>query len=204
MRAEQPVHLVDAQGSHQVVPLSDLLSTHVAPGVEAEVWGHEGGRLRRLARRPLDRKGFAFKVDVGSVQAFCATCYSVLGFAGDLQFGYFPHHRAGLLATASLDRGVYALGRTFQRHTFGLEAQLFPLSLWRLHLGGFGHGGWQIGKKENDKYQTGPAFGGGVILEFALTTRMTLMARADWTRANNAPEGGWVSSQIFTAGLAVY
>lgn len=204
MYSEQPVHLKDAQGNEQIVPLSQLVPAHASQAVSAQVMDDEGWGLRMVERRPLDRKGFAFKVDMGSVQAFCKTCYSAAGFAADLQFGYFPHHRFGLLTTVSLSGGTNALGKSFQRHTIGLEAQWFPLNLWRFHLGGFGHGGWQIGREEDTLARTGPAFGGGAILEIALTTRLALMARADWTAADNAPEGGWASTQLFTGGLAIY
>lgn len=204
MYSEQPVHLKDANGNEQVLPLSQLVPAHANQTVSAQVMDDEGWGLRMVERRPLDRKGVAFKLDMGSVQAFCKTCYSAAGFAADLQLGYFPHHRAGLLATVSLSGGSNALGKSFQRHTLGLEAQWFPLNLWRFHLGGFGHGGWQIGREEDSQSRDGAAFGGGAILEIALTTRLALMARADWTTANNAPEGGWASTQIFSGGLAIY
>lgn len=202
--SEQPVHLKDAYGNEFVVPLSQLVPAHANQAVKAEIMDDEGWGLRMVGRRPLDRKGAAFKLDMGSVQAFCKTCYSAAGFAANLQFGYFPHHRAGLLATVSLSGGTNALGKSFQRHTIGLEGQWFPLGLWRFHLGAFGHGGWQIGREEDSLSRTGPAFGGGAILEIALTTRLALTARADWTTADNAPEGGWASTRLFTGGLAIY
>lgn len=204
MYAEQPVHLKDAFGNEFTVPLSQLVPAHAQQAVSAEVMDDEGWGLNMVERRPLDRKGVAFKLDMGSVQAFCRTCYSAAGFAANLQLGYFPHHRAGLLATASLGGGTNAVGKSFQRHTLGLEAQWFPLSLWRFHLGAFGHGGWQIGREGDSTSRTGAAFGGGAILEIALTTRLALTARADWTTADNAPEGGWASTQLFTGGLAIY
>jgi hypothetical protein len=204
MYSEQPVHLKDAYGNQMVVPLSQLVPAHATQAVEAEVMDDEGWGMRMVERRALDRKGLAFKLDLGSVQAFCRTCYSAAGFAGNLQFGYFPHHRVGALLTASLGGGTNALGKSFERHSIGVEAQWFPLSLWRLHLGGFGHAGWQIGREEDSLSRTGAALGGGAILEIALTTRMALTARADWTAADNAPEGGWASTQLFTGGLAIY
>jgi hypothetical protein len=202
--AEQTVHLKDAYGNEQAVPLSQLVPAHATQAVSAEIMDDEGWGMRMVERRPLDRKGFAFKMDMGSLQAFCETCYSSAGFAADLQFGYFFHHKAGVLATASLGGGTNALGKSFTRHTLGLEAQWFPLSLWRFHLGAFGHGGWQIGREEDSLSRTGAAFGGGAILEIALTTRLALMARGDWTTADNAPEGGWASTRLFTGGLAIY
>jgi len=204
MFAGQPVHLKDAYGVERVVALGDLVPADAAQSVGGEVMDDEGWGLRFLDRRPLDRKGFAFKVDMGSLQSLCA-CYSAAGFGSNIQFGYFPHHRAGLLLNLSLGGGSDALGRTFQRHSISAEAQWFPLNLWRFHLGGFGHGGIQIARESDSLTRTGPAFGGGLILEIALTTRLTLMARGDWTTARTAPGGaGWADSAQITGGLAIY
>jgi hypothetical protein len=46
---------------------------------------------------------------------------------------------------------------------------------------------------------------GGAILEFALTTRLALTGRADYTIARTSPENqGWAGTSMFTAGLAIY
>ena len=204
MFAGQPVHLTDTSGAERVVPLGDLVPADAAQSVSAEVMDDEGWGLRFLNRRPLDRKGFAFKVDVGSLQSLCA-CYSAAGFGSNIQFGYFPHHRLGLLANLSLGGGTDPLGHTFQRHSISGEMQWFPLDLWRFHLGAFGHGGVQYAKDLSPGWRTGPAFGGGAILELSLTTRLTLMARGDWTTARTAPDGtSWSDSAQITGGLAIY
>jgi hypothetical protein len=204
MFAGQPVHLTDTSGAERVVPLGDLVPADAAQSVSAEVMDDEGWGLRFLNRRPLDRKGFAFKVDVGSLQSLCA-CYSAAGFGSNIQFGYFPHHRLGLLANLSLGGGTDPLGHTFQRHSISGEMQWFPLDLWRFHLGAFGHGGVQYAKDLSPGWRTGPAFGGGAILEFSLTTRLSLMARGDWTTARTAPDGtSWADTALITGGLAIY
>ena len=204
MFAGQPVHLTDASGAERVVALGDLVPADAAQSVSSEVMDDEGWGLRRLDRRPLDRKGFAFKVDVGSLQSLCA-CYSAAGFGSNIQFGYFPHHRVGVLANLSLGGGTDPLGHTFQRHSIAGEVQWFPLDLWRFHLGAFGHGGVQYAKDLATGWRSGPAFGGGAILELSLTTRLTLMARGDWTTARTAPDGtSWADTALITGGLAIY
>jgi len=204
MAPGQPVHLKDADGIEREVALGDLVPADAGQSVAAEVMDDEGWGFRRLGRRPLDRKGFAFKVDMGSLQSLCA-CYSAVGFASNIQFGYFPHQRVGLLANLTLGGGSDSLGNTFQRHSIAGEAQWFPLNLWRLHLGMFGHAGVQIAKESDSLTRTGPAFGGGLILEIALTTRLALMARGDWTTARTAPDGtSWADTTLFTGGLAIY
>ena len=45
---------------------------------------------------------------------------------------------------------------------------------------------------------------GGLILEISLTTRLTLMARGDWTTARTAPDGtSWADTALITGGLAI-
>ena len=204
MFAGQPVHLTDASGAKRDVALADLVPADAAQSVSAEVMDDEGWGMDFLDRRPLDRKGFAFKVDVGSLQSLCA-CYSAAGFGSNIQFGYFPHHRVGLLANLSLGVGSDRLDHTFQRHSIVGEVQWFPLDLWHFHLGAFGHAGVQYAKDLAPGWRTGPALGGGLILEISLTTRLALMARGDWTTARTAPDGtSWADSAQVTGGLAIY
>ncbi|HEX7599337.1 MAG TPA: hypothetical protein VF518_14065, partial [Polyangia bacterium] len=204
MFAGQPVHLKDSSGGERVVALGDLVPADATQSVKAEVMDDEGWGLRFIGRRPLDRKGFAFKLDMGSIRSLCA-CYSAAGFASNIQFGYFPHQRLGLLLNLTLGGGSDGLGNTFSRHSISGEAQWFPLNLWRVHLGAFGHGGVQIASESNSDSRTGPAFGGGLLLEIALTTRLALMARGDWTTARTAPDGtSWADTTLITGGLAIY
>ena len=202
MFSGQPVHLKDASGGERVVALADLVPADAAQSVNAQVMDDEGWGVQRLDRRPLDRKGFAFKVDMGSLRSLCA-CYTAAGFASNIQFGYFPHHSVGVLANLSLGIGSDSLGNTFQRHSISAEVQWFPLTLWRFHLGAFGHAGQQFAKDTNSR--EGAALGGGLILELSLTTRLALMARGDWTTAHTAPDGtSWANTSMITGGLAVY
>jgi hypothetical protein len=203
LHPQQPLHLKDSEGGERTVPLADLTVADAAANHEATVMDDEAYGFRFGNRRPLDREGFAFKVDMGSLSSLC-TCYSAAGFASNIQFGYFPYHRAGLLATLALGGGTSPLDHTFQRHSANLEAQFFPLSWWRLHLGVFAHGGMQIARDELGT-RTGPAWGGGGILEIALTARLALTGRVDYTLARTAPKlGDWASTSTLTAGLAIY
>jgi hypothetical protein len=204
MFAGQPVHLTDADGEERTVALGDLVPADAAQSVSAEVMDDEGWGLRVLDRRPLDRKGFAFKVDVGSLQSL-GTGYSATGVGSNIQFGYFPLHSLGVLANLSLGGGSDPLGHTFQRHSVSGEVQWFPLDLWHFHLGAFGHAGMQYAKDAAANWRAGPALGGGLILEISLTTRLALMIRGDWTTARTAPDGkSWADSALITGGLAIY
>ncbi|HEX7505410.1 MAG TPA: hypothetical protein VF550_01480 [Polyangia bacterium] len=203
LHPEQPVHLKSPAGTQRAIPLAALTPADVAATEEALVMDNEAYGFRYDHRRALDRKGFAFKVDFGSLDSVCG-CYSAVGLASNIQLGYFPHHRFGILGTLTLGGGTNALDQTFQRHSANIEAQFFPLQWWRIHLGGFGHGGMQVARDEFGT-RTGPAWGGGAILEFALTTRLALTGRMDYTIARTAPDSqSWASSTTLTAGLAIY
>jgi hypothetical protein len=203
LHPEQPVHLKSSAGTERTIPLAALTPADVDATEEAVVMDDEAFGFRFDHRRALDRKGFAFKVDFGSLDSLCG-CYSAAGLASNIQLGYFPHHRFGLLGTLTLGGGTNALDQTFQRHSANIEAQVFPLQAWRIHLGGFGHGGMQVARDEFGT-RTGPAWGGGAILEFALTTRLALTGRMDYTIARTAPDSqSWASSTTLTAGLAIY
>ena len=84
-----------------------------------------------------------------------------------------------------------------------MEAQVFPVGVWRLHLGGFGHAGVQYADDVNGT-RNGAALGGGLLLEIGLTARLALTLRADYTSAKIAPNGGWQAGELFTAGVAIY
>jgi hypothetical protein len=185
------------------VPLAQITPADVASTSQAMVMDDEGWGFMRLGRRPLDHQGFAFKMDLGALRSSCA-CLSATGFATNIQFGYFPHRTFGLLGAWSFSGGSDVDGKSYYRNNLGLEAQLFPVSVWRLHLGGFGHGGVQYANDANGGTRQGAAFGGGLILELALTTRLALTARADYTAAHVGPGGGWAGTEMFTAGVAIY
>lgn len=203
LHPQQPVRLKYRDGGEQVVPLANLGAVDAAVAEKALVMDDQGYGFRFDHRRPLDRKGFAFKVDFGSLSSLCA-CYSAMGFGSNIQLGYFPHHEVGLLGTLSVGAGKNSAGEIFQRHSANLELQYFPLHWWRLHLGAFGHGGEQVARDEFGT-RTGAAWGGGAILELALTTRLALTGRMDYTIAHTAPDdGGWASTSVLSAGLAIY
>lgn len=203
LHPEQIIHLVGADGGERPLTLATLTPADAAGAREAVVKDDEDFGLRFGPRRPLDRQGAAFKVDVGSLDSLCA-CYSATGLASNIQLGYFPHHRFGLLLSLALGGGRSALDHMFQRHSVNLEAQFFPLEWWRIHVGGFGHGGLQVAYDEGGE-RDGLAWGGGAILEIELTTRMALTGRFDVTRARTAPDGrGWANLSMLTAGIAIY
>ncbi len=197
----QPIHVRDPGGRQRVVPLYALSPTDAAYAEEALVMDDEGYGLRLLRRAPLDRRGAVFKVDLGTTD-LAFDRYSLWGLASNVQIGYFPHHRFGLLASARFGGADAGAAGTVIRHAVGVEAQIFPLRLGRLHLGGLAHAGLAVGAAPERSSETGSTFGAGAIMELDLTTRMALTFRADWTCARL---GNTCSrATAFTMGIAIY
>jgi hypothetical protein len=198
----QLVHLKNAQGQEREVPLAQLSLSDAQSATKAVVMDDEGWGLMRLGRRPLDRKGFAFKLDLGGSHAWNWGGEGN-GFGMNLQLGYFPHHIVGILGSWSFLHGSDFNGNTVSRNTLAIEAQVFPVSVWRLHLGAFGHAGVAFVNDAGGS-RNGNSFGGGLILELALTSRLALTFRADNSIAQVGSEAGWAVDSTFTGGVAIY
>jgi len=84
------------------------------------------------------------------------------------------------------------------------ELQFLPLSIWRLHFGGFGHVGTQWASDSEGK-RSGLALGGGALIELALTTRLALNFRYDYTSAKIGNAGQeWAPISMIGGGIAIY
>jgi hypothetical protein len=204
MYAWQPVHLKDGNGQEREIPLAQLTPADASATKEALIMDDEGWGMVRLGRRPLDRQGFAFKMDVGGFHS-SSSALAGGGVGLNLQLGYFPHHVAGILGTWSFAGGSDTNGDSFTRNHLAVEAQVFPVGVWRLHLGGFGHVGKQWADDAPGGARSGLALGGGLMLEIGLTARLALTLRADYTSAKIRPDDrGWQAAELFTAGVAIY
>jgi opacity protein-like surface antigen len=203
MYPEQPIYLKDAAGGQRVVPLAALTPADADTAIEAKVMDDEAWGLTRLDRRPLDRKGFAFKLELGALDSQSSR-YAFSGTGFSPQFGYFPHHTLGILAKSTLEWGTDAANNSITRQSLAGELQFLPLSVWRLHFGGFGHVGNQWASDSQGKH-TGLAVGGGAMIELALTTRLALNFRYDYTRAKVGNAGQeWAPVSMIGGGIAIY
>ena len=200
----QPIHLKDAKGQEREVPLAQITPADAAAASKAVVMDDEGWGLMRLGRRPLDRKGFAFKMDLGMMHSSCTSCLSADGFAVDMQLGYFPHSMVGVLGSWAFSGGSDSASKSYYRHNLAVEVQAFPIALYRLHLGGFAHAGVQYADDAIASTRNGAAFGGGLLVEIDLTSRLALSLRGDYTSAHVSPTGGWAGTEMFTAGVSIY
>jgi hypothetical protein len=193
---------LDAPSGARAVPVAELTVADAAAARSAVLRDDEGWGLYRLGRAPLDRRGGAFKVDLGGF-ATLLDRYDVAGFASHIQVGVFPWQRFGLLASWNIAAGSSSEGNVFARHGLALEAQGFPLSLGPVHFGLFAHGGTVLAANQHDEIVGVPAIGGGALIELELTTRLALTFRAGWTGARRVP-GDWTPSRSLAVGLAIY
>jgi len=203
MSPEQPVYLHLLNGQERVLSLRDLRPEYLGSVKEARVMDDEGSGLYLLGRAPLDRNGFAFKLDFGSSEVAFEK-YLMSGFASNIQVGYFPFQNLGLLGTMSLGFGSSDFENSdFFRNFFGVEAQAFLPGVSFIHFGTYLNAGnrfVQFGGVE----QSRPAVGAGALIELEITTRMAFTARAGWTFTN--PEaGGWDNDGFAVgAGVSIY
>jgi hypothetical protein len=183
------------------IAVADLTPEQAARAHGALLRDDEGWGLYRWGRAPLDRRGAAFKVDFGGFAVL--DHYDVAGFASHVQIGGFPCQWLGLLGSWAITAAEDAQGNLFARHNFALEAQLFPVRLGPLSAGVFGHAGPSLATKPGGGTETSLAAGGGALLELALTTRLALTFRADWTGTRTTPDH-WSPSTTLSGGLAIY
>jgi len=204
MSPDQPVHLEYESGARVVVPLGAITGAQAASTATARVMDDEGPGLRLLDQH-LDRRGFTFKLDFGTLAFQPDTSNQTFsGLTSHVQVGYFITPHVGLLATAGLGGADDGLSATLTRHELGLELQAFPLALGPAHLGVYANGGLAVlGTTAADgTTATGKAAGGGLLVELDVSGRMalTLRAGADLARF----DGGWSPAGTVAAGVAMY
>jgi hypothetical protein len=198
---EQTIHLKgEYVGSSHDVALADLTPQDARMAVEATVKDDEDFGLGIGDRAPLDRRGLAFKVEMGSSD-FNLGLQEVAGMASQIQIGGFFTRSAGVMLDIGLSGGSLCCSSLFQRHSLALEAQVFPWSLGPLWVGAFAKGGAAIAN-DSVSTQTGPMFGGGALVEIALTTRLALSFRAGANAAHF--DGGWSTAGTLTGGISIY
>ncbi|MSP91250.1 MAG: hypothetical protein EXR79_05545 [Myxococcales bacterium] len=201
-----PLHLMRLDGKDTVVGLDDLRPEYLAPDTTAVIVGNEGAGLWLRGRRPLDRVGGTYRVGFGAYALALPGGDRVTGSGGDIGVGYFPAPWAGLLLNFGLVTGQGAGGSLWALRP-GVEGHLYPLPLWRLHLGGFlgaGDETYSIGGgflPEADGHHTFVDAGFGAELD--LTTRLAITFKYGW---HWAPNTAWRDDKapFSSIGFAIY
>jgi hypothetical protein len=202
-----PVHLRSSRGGVRTIPLDELTPEHLRDVDSAVLSGHEGAGMWLRDAAPLNRKGFSYQFGAGedSLTLPGRQVARSLGFRFAL--GYYPSKKFGLLVDSRLQSNANESGGYYNAR-LGLEAQWYPLSLWRLHLGPFIGGGqtWSAASGPGLPTAGGerPYVAVGALAEFELSTRLGLTFRwtQDWLPTAGPTTRNFISS--WSVGLAIY
>jgi hypothetical protein len=202
-----PLHLVYRDGSQRVTTLWELTPQDTA-GVSEAVLSQKEGPIMEGARAPLNRQGFAWRLDGGMAGNTLPKGEHTSGPGMNLGLGYFPLPWFGFLLNTQVGGGTLE-GRNVLNTRLGMEANAFPLALGRLHLGAYGqiHHAWleadtAAGSGETRSRQTWSASVGG-LLELDLTTRLALIGRVGET-FDAALDGHTPRAPSIMLGFSVY
>lgn len=204
---EHPVHLWHRDGTQSIVRLDELTPEHLRDVSSATLSGREGAGMWLRGAAPLNREGFSYQFGAGDDQLALPGGRSPRGLGFRFGLGYFPTKTFGILTDTRLQSNE-AHGGSFYNVRLGLEAQWYPISLWRLHLGPFVGGGQSWFASEGGALPTTsgqrPYVSAGVLAELELTTRLGLTFRwgQDWLPSTRGDTPHF--SHAWSVGFAVY
>ncbi len=183
MHPMMPVHLYGPNGEYMVVPLAQL-TPELASWADHAVVRDSEGPWSEMGRAPLARAGFTYSLFFGSAQMPSFNGDKTAGFQSHIQMGYFPMQQFGLQLDIGLGSRQNEMGLSLFDGRYALEADVFPVAIGPLHAGLFG----QVGKAQRiedggpqKRDKTGNLFGGGLLVQLDLTTRLALTARGGYT-----------------------
>lgn len=195
-----PIHLVGPDGEDMGwVPLA-ALDTGLAAAADEAILSEEEGKLLRLRRAPLDRRGFTFGLEIGGVGLNTLQRETPVGLGFDVGLGVFPIQELGLVLGAGFHGGTHD-GETLTEWRIYAELQAYPLAFGPAHFGAYARGGHLFGEQA-DRSLDGFHWGGGALFQLDVTTRLALTLRAGLA-VLTAPGAPALSPEL-TAGLAIY
>ena len=203
---EQPVLMLERGGGAYWTPLSSITPADVESVRHAVVV--DQGTTKRLGRAPLTRDGLAYTLEMGAATPSTRDGLGDWAYQARVALGGFVTQEVGLLGggqfSAGDQDGVLFNGRVF------IEGQLLPLSVGRLHAGGYVETGAVLllhdrpGATDNGG---GWYPGAGALVQVDVSTRLALTLRggASWlpTFDGAARESRAWAPEI-AVGLAVY
>jgi hypothetical protein len=194
-----PVHLYGPYGEYRWVPLAQLDPQTAAWARRAYLRQTEGP-WTTVGRAPLDRAGWTFGMTLGVSEFPSEDDTEKRGFMGHIQLGLFPAHEIGVLLDFGMGWAENSLDQTVADFRNSLELQFLPLDLGIIHMGGFGQIGigarWEDG--EHGATDRGILFGGGVLVQLELTTRLAITGRLGITSVHDE------TTSDATLGISVY
>ena len=155
---------------------------------------------------PINRHGFSYQFGGGLDSLALPGFQNYRSFGFHFGLGYYPSRTFGILAHTRLQFSDEPLG-AFYNVRLGMEAQWYPISLWRLHLGPFVGGGqsWSASAGAAMPTTSGarPYVSAGALAELEISTRLGLTFRftEDWLPTAGPDTPRFVNS--WSVGLAV-
>lgn len=199
MTADQPLYLV---GADRWVRLEDLSPEDARASVRA-VAPDWGGPITRLERRPLDRVGFGYTLELGGAALLPRQDERLAAYGGRLQLGGHPSQQLGVFVGGQFAYGSSSGDRLFLGKLFG-AVEFFPAALGIFHAGVFAEGGYSHFVHSRGTSETAPGvyFSAGPLVQLALSTRLALTLRAGMSSIATTWERVWLPEG--SLGVAVY
>ena len=202
-----PVHLWYRDGTQGITALDELSAEDLTRVTRASLMGDEGAGLWERAPAPLNRQGFTYQFGAGEDHLALPGVRGPRSLGFHFGLGYFPTRTLGFLTHSRL-QFEDGEARNFYNVRLGLEAQWYPLRLWRLHLGPFAGAGtsWSAsagGDLPTTEVQR-PYLTFGGLAELELSTRLGLTFRwtQDWLPSTRVDSSRLIHS--WSVGFAVY
>lgn len=179
---DQPLYLV---GPDRWISLRDLAPEDVALAERAvtPAWSDD---VEPLERRPLDRVGLAYTLELSTARLPHPEASPLLGYGGRLSLGGHPTASLGLYVGAQFAYGSApeaAGASAFLGKVFG-AAELLPVTLGIFHAGFYGEGGLSglVQGGETPRKLSEPYVAAGPSFQLTLSTRIALGLRVGATQ----------------------
>ena len=179
-----PVYVFGKDGGLSVMPLA-WIDPQTAAWADHAIVRDTEGPWHPLERAPLDREGFSYALLFGGGTMKSVDGSNDRGFAGQIQFGYFPDQQYGVLANTFFGWRDTMAGGTVYESRYTLELDGYPVHAGPLHLGFYGGGGFAYRIEDNDASPGSIALQGGGLVQLDINTRLALTARFGPTYAHD-------------------
>lgn len=203
-----PVHLKYSSGARRTVALDELTPEHLRGIDSAALSGREGAGMWLRGGAPLNRVGFSYQFGGGNDTLALPGLRDYQSFGFRFALGYYPLRQLGILGESRIQREDTG-GNNFYNVRLGLEAQWYPIELWRrLHLGAYAGGGRAFSASAGATIPVTnveqPYVSFGALAEFEVATRLGLTFRwgPEWMPNASADTHRLVTA--WSVGLAVY
>lgn len=171
----------------------------------------DDGATARSRRAPLDRFGFAGRLELGAATLGARSGTADYAPQMRLAFGGFPLHRVGILvggqfAAGTVDDPSASKSAVFDGRVFG-EVDWFPLRVGSFYGGAFGEVGAGMARQDlgaSSLSKNAVTIAAGPVCEIALTTRLALSFRANAASIPSLTASPSVWVPEFAVGLSVY